>query len=317
MPLRLRQEVQEVPRRLTPAPRQSPKPTLDDALAAAYLERLGLDARRGEVDAPTLAALQRAHAAAIPYETVDIVRGKPPGIDPLDCARRLVGGRGGYCYHLNGGFAALLEWLGVDVTRHLAGVQSGGRPDAPGANGNHLGLTVRLGPEAADGEWLVDAGLGDGPPEPLPLVAGTFEQHGFVYRLGPSPLAKGGWRFDHDPRGAFVLFDMAPAPASTEDFAEMHASLSTSPDSGFVRVATVQRHTATGFEALRGCVFTERTGTGERRLEIDSANDWWGLVIDRFGLAYTDLKRSERDALWRRVRAAHEAWQRPPAAALR
>jgi len=85
---------------------------LDDALATAYLERLGVDARRNEVDAATLAALQRAHVAAVPYENIDIVRGSPPPIDSASCVRGI--GRGGYCYHLNGGFSALLEWLGVD-----------------------------------------------------------------------------------------------------------------------------------------------------------------------------------------------------------
>jgi len=47
------------------------------------------------------------------------------GIDPLGSARRILGGRGGYCYHLNGAFSALLAWLGVDVSRHLAGVHGG------------------------------------------------------------------------------------------------------------------------------------------------------------------------------------------------
>ena len=43
-----------------------------------------------------------AHLERVPYETLDIVLGKPPGIDPLASARRILGGRGGYCYHLNG-----------------------------------------------------------------------------------------------------------------------------------------------------------------------------------------------------------------------
>jgi len=69
---------------------------LDDVLASAYLERLGVGARPGAVDARTLAELQRAHVAAIPYENLDIVRGAPPGIEPVDCVRRIVRRRGGY-----------------------------------------------------------------------------------------------------------------------------------------------------------------------------------------------------------------------------
>jgi arylamine N-acetyltransferase len=283
------------------------RPALEDALALAYLEFLGVDARPGEVDSAKLAELQGAHLAAVPYENIDIVRGDPPAIDPTTCVRRILGGRGGYCYHLNGGLSALLEWLGVDLTRHLAGVYGRSAPEAPGANGNHLGLTVRF----ADGEeWLVHAGLGDAPSQPVPLSAGTFEQHGYRFGLGPSPLAAGGWRFAHDPRGSWILFDIAREAATTNDFAAMHTKLSTSPDSGFVRVVAVMRRYGPRVELLRGCVFTDRETEADElhEHEIDTADDWWGLVIDGFGLAYGDLTPDARNDLWRRVRATHDAW---------
>ena len=63
-----------------------------------------------------------------------------------------------------------------------------------------------------------------------------------------------------------------------------------------------------GLETLRGCVFgVWRDGTVRER-DIDTADDWWGLVIDRFGLACADLSATERDRLWRKVRSMHEAW---------
>ena len=272
---------------------------------ASYLEKLGVEAAPGEVDAAKLAELQQAHLAAAPYENVDIVRGHPPGIASLDCVRRILAGRGGYCYHLNGGFSALLEWLGVDVTRHLAGVQGRGAAEPPGANGNHLGLTVRFG----DGtEWLVDAGLGDGPSAPVPLAPGTYEQHGDVFELGPSPLADGGWRFDHDPRGSWFLFDLAPSPAVTADFAAMHTQLSTSPDSGFVRTVAVMRRSGGRVQILRGCIFSERSGDDVSEREIRTSAEWWGIVNDGFGLAYGDVPKRERDELWGRIRRAHDEW---------
>ncbi len=104
---------------------------LPDDLARAYLDRLGVDVVPGDVQARDLARLQLAHVERLPYETVEIVLGRPPGIDPVASARRVVGGRGGYCFHMNGAFSALLAWLGVDVTRHVAGVQRRG-DDAPG-----------------------------------------------------------------------------------------------------------------------------------------------------------------------------------------
>jgi len=103
---------------------------LPDHVARAYLDLLGIDALPGAVDADALRALQSAHVARVPYETVDIVRGRPPGIAPLASVKRVLAGRGGYCYHLNGAFSALLAWLDVDVTLHISGVQGRGQ-EAP------------------------------------------------------------------------------------------------------------------------------------------------------------------------------------------
>jgi arylamine N-acetyltransferase len=279
-------------------------PQLSDRTAAAYLEHLGVGVTRGEVDATMLAAVARAHVARIPYENVDIYRGSPPGIDPLDCADRIVAGRGGYCFHLNGALVSLLEWLEVDVTRHVSGVHGGG-PDAPGLNGNHLGITAQL-PDGS--EWFVDAGLGDGPSDPIPLVFGTYEQGGFTYELGPSTFDPNGWRFGHDPRGAFIGADFGSAPARTEEFLDMHHELSTAPTSGFVRVVAIMRRTDESVDILRGCVRSTIRGSEAESFDVDSELDWWAIVIDEFGLAYGDLPADERARIWSMVRTSHEAW---------
>lgn len=276
---------------------------LPDELADAYLSLLEVDAARGRVDEATLRRLQVAHVGRVPYETLDMVVGRPPGIDPIASVRRIAGGRGGYCYHLNGAFSALLSWLGVDVTRHVAGVQRRG-DDPPGPNGNHLGLTART----SDGRaWLVDVGLGDGPAEPLPLAIGVHEQGGHRYRLARSTHAEDGWRFEHDPTGSFEGFDMESGNAAICDFARMHAYLST--ESGFARTVTAQRRLGDCIEILRGCVFTEASTAEIRTREITDPAEWWSLLIDRFRLAYDDLAHDERAALWQRVRADHETWK--------
>jgi N-hydroxyarylamine O-acetyltransferase len=277
---------------------------LPDDVALAYLDLLELELEPGTVDAPALHRLQRAHVERVPYETLDIVMGRPPGIEPLASARRIVAGRGGYCYHLNGAFSGLLAWLGVDVTRHLAGVHGGRVAEPPGPDGNHLGLTART----PDGdEWLVDVGLGDGPAEPLALVEGEHVQRRYRYRLGPSPFGDGVWRFSHDPSGGFVGFDVASQVAAIGEFAEMHAFLSTR--SSFATTVTVQRRAGERLEVLRGCVFTERSADAARTREVATPDDWWGLVLDHFGLSYRDLTRDERTALWRHVLDAQGAWQ--------
>lgn len=278
---------------------------LSDRLALAYLERLGVDARPGEVDSATLAALVRSHVTRVPYENLDIYRGRPPEIEPRACVERVLARRGGYCYHLNGALASLLEWLQVDVTRHVAGVQGRAAACAPGPNANHLGITART-PDGA--EWLVDAGLGDGPPEPLPLAWGSYEHEGFTYEIRQSVFDPDGWRFEHDRRGSFVGVDFSRAAASTADFAAMHAELSTSPDSGFVRIATVQRRTEGGVEILRGAVHSTVTSARIESSEVGSADEWWRIVIDGFGLGYADVPADERLEIWNRVRRTHEHW---------
>ncbi|MEU8820465.1 arylamine N-acetyltransferase [Actinoplanes sp. NPDC048796] len=140
-----------------------------------------------------LGELHRAHAERVPYENLEIWLGRPTTVDPAESVKRITRGRGGYCYHLNGAFSALLHALGYQVSRHVGGVQSlSGR--AAGADGNHLVLTVSGLPsaEAPDGRWLVDLGMGDGLHGPLPLVEGAHRQGPFTYGLRPSEAEAGG-----------------------------------------------------------------------------------------------------------------------------
>src|SRR5690348_1403577 len=141
----------------------------------AYLRRLEVG-HEGPPSVEALRTLHAAHVERIAYEALDVQLGLVNSIQPADSVERITRhGRGGYCYHLNGALSVLLTTLGYDVVWHRAGVQ--GRDDAepPGPRqANHLALTVRglPAPECPEGEWLVDAGLGDALHEPLPLVEG-------------------------------------------------------------------------------------------------------------------------------------------------
>ncbi|GLV84500.1 arylamine N-acetyltransferase [Streptomyces lavendulae subsp. lavendulae] len=261
----------------------------------------------GRPAAPTaeaLWALHRAQVERVSYENLDIQLGRPTGIGAEESVARIVRGRGGYCFHLNGAFGALLDALGYDVTRHRAGVQNG-PGDPAGATGNHLALTVRLD----GGHWLVDTGLGDGLYEPLPLREGTYTQGPFTYGMAPSTAVPGGWRFTHDPRGAFTGMDFAPGPAELSSFAAEHVRLSTSPDSGFVRVLTAHRRDAGGVDVLRGCVLRRIDAGGTRERTIDSAEDWYGVLAGVFRLDLTGVDAPARAELWHRVHTAHREWE--------
>ncbi|WP_036327710.1 arylamine N-acetyltransferase family protein [Microbispora sp. ATCC PTA-5024] len=290
-----------------------------------YLRRLGLR-NGGHPSVEGLFRLQAAHVERVPYENLEIWLGRPTTIDPADSWRRIMRGRGGYCCHLNGAFSLLLSRLGYRVTRHFAGVQ--GTPDAPaGATGNHLALTVR-GLSSQDnpgGVWFVDTGLGDGIHEPLPLVAGEYEQGPFRYRLRPSEAEPGGWRFDHDPRCSFTGMDLRAGPSEMAAFQATHEHLSTSPDSGFVRVLAVQRRDAAGVDLLTGLVL-KRVGSvppasspgpvSEDSTTLERQEDYFAALADVFGLTLDDVPPPERAGLWERLAAAHERWlaERPATA---
>src|SRR5689334_23266640 len=87
----------------------------DDAMSASidipgYLRRLRLGHLEGRAPSVEgLHLLHRAHAELVPYENVEIWLGRPTTVDPAESVSRILRGRGGYCFHLNGAFSALLE----------------------------------------------------------------------------------------------------------------------------------------------------------------------------------------------------------------
>jgi arylamine N-acetyltransferase len=275
---------------------------------AAYLGRLGLEAEPPSVDA--LFRVHRAHVERVSYETLWIHLGERWGVG-LDesVARIATGGRGGYCFHLNGALGELLRALGYDVRTHVGGVHApDGATDAEMAN--HLVLTVRGLPADANpgGTWYVDAGLGDALHEPLPLVAGAYDQGPFHLQLRETPGAVGDWHLTHDPAGGFTGMAWRSAPATIDAFAARHAWMSASPDSGFVRVLTAQRRDATGADILRGLILA-RIGEGAAESTLATRAELTDALGDLFGLDLGPMGYGARQALWAKVHAAHEAWE--------
>jgi N-hydroxyarylamine O-acetyltransferase len=282
-------------------------PPLDDAVRAAYLARLGVE--EGPPSVESMYTLVRRHAERVPYETLWIQSGELWGIDPRESARRIsLGGRGGYCYHLNGALGLLLHSLGYDVHGHIGGVHVASAP-GPDAAGNHLVLTVAGLSTASNpsGVWYVDAGLGDALHEPLPLTPGMYEQGPF--RMGLERVSGSEWHLTHDPAGGFSGMGWTTTPARQADFEERHAWLSTSPESGFVQVAMAERRDATGVDVIRGLVLA-RVGTNAFTAEpLTSKREWFDLLADVFGLHFDASPPGARDKLWETVLAAHRQWE--------
>ena len=130
----------------------------------AYLARIGASR------ADSLAALHEAHVRSIAFEDYDIHLGIPIDLD-LEAlhAKVIQRRRGGFCYELNGLFAALLTELGHQVV--LFSAFSLGPDRTPGPDFTHVLLLV-------DGEWIADVGNGASWLRPVPLAVG-------VHRNGP------------------------------------------------------------------------------------------------------------------------------------
>jgi N-hydroxyarylamine O-acetyltransferase len=278
------------------------------ALRDSYLARLGLDAEPPSVEA--LFGIHRAHVERVPYETLWIHLGDNWGVAADEAVERIaMRGRGGYCFHLNGACSELLRSLGYDVVRHVGGVHG---PDGATADAmaNHLVLTVRDLPNDANpgGVWYVDVGLGDALHEPLPLLAGTYDQGPFRLVLEPTPVGVGDWHLTHDPKGWFAGMAWRSEPAEMAAFAERNQFLSTSPESGFVQVLTAARRDATGVDVLQG-LRRRRIGAGEMESTITSRRELIEVLRDDFDLDLGAPDDPAFDALWARACEAHRAWE--------
>ena len=149
----------------------SPESTID---VERYLERIALSAAP-TLDLAGLTELQYAHLGSVPFENLDVLDGTRVHVGTEWSLDKIVErGRGGWCFELNGAFAALLSALGFEVALLGAAVLLEG----PSAVVDHLTLEVAL-----DEPYLVDVGFGDSFIAPLRLNqagpqdggSGTFE----------------------------------------------------------------------------------------------------------------------------------------------
>ena len=187
----------------------------------------------------TLRALHRAHLLAVPFENLDIHLGREIILDEARLIEKVVGElRGGFCYELNGAFAALLRALGFQVSLLSAGVAT---PDGGfGPDFDHMLLLVDL-----DERWLADVGFGDCFVEPIRLSdavqpdgersfqVSDDEEHRILRRRDGA----GDWS---------VQYRFTLTPYELTDFAGACHYHQSSPDSHFTRNRVCSRLTPTG-----------------------------------------------------------------------
>ncbi|MFH9420850.1 arylamine N-acetyltransferase [Streptomyces sp. NPDC017529] len=253
---------------------------LGRARTDAYLRRIGAT-RPAVPDAAALRDLHLRHLRAVPFENLSVHLGEDVVLDYKTLVDKIVGAsRGGFCYELNGAFAALLRALGYRVELLAARVFG---PDGPGIPYDHLALRVHTA-DGQDGPWLADIGFGRNSHHPLRLGS-RAEQ--------PDPA--GVFRIEETADGDLdVLRDGRPQyrlearPRALADFEASSWYHRTSPESPFTRSLVCSRLTEHGRVTLSGRTLVTTGADGgrdERELTEDEVlpayRSHFGITLDR------------------------------------
>jgi N-hydroxyarylamine O-acetyltransferase len=179
----------------------------DAATRDRLLRRIGLT----EAPAPDAARLRTVHRAfvlSVPYENIAVQLGETEPLGPYALVQRiLAGGRGGYCFEANTVLQTLLEAVGFTIERREGIV---GPRDAHhrGEPVNHMALIAHT-PDA--GPFIAEAGLGEGPLDPLPLTAGPVTAGAFRFTIERD--SEGWWVAQH-AYGSIPGFRFSDMPAT-------------------------------------------------------------------------------------------------------
>jgi N-hydroxyarylamine O-acetyltransferase len=254
----------------------------------AYLKRINYTGPVAAT-AETLRQLHVAHVLAVPFENLSMHWGEPIVLaDEALFEKIVLRRRGGFCYELNGLFAALLRALGLDVVMLSGGVMDPRGEFRP--EFDHMPLMVTLAER-----WLVDVGFGDCFREPLLLDEREEQVQGRrAYRieeLGDGHLVlvrrgeDGEWR-------AQYRFSLEPHVYA--EYASMSEYHQTSPESWFAQRAICSLATQDGRVTLSGMRLIITTGAGREETELKSEREYAEALWTHFGIVAAPNQRLER-----------------------
>ncbi len=201
-----------------------------------YLRRIGVETPSGPT-AKVLRRLHFAHLLAVPFENLDIHRGRAIVLDQERILKKVVcDRRGGFCYELNAAFRWLLNELGYRV--HFLSAEVARPEGGFGIPFDHMALQV----ETENDLWLADVGFGDSFLYPLRLVEGDLhEELEFRYRLIRQDAYWQLERASRDGGGFEAQYRFTTAPRRLSDFRGACEYHQTSPDSTFTQKVVVTR----------------------------------------------------------------------------
>lgn len=240
----------------------------------AYLNRLGFDGPVA-ITSAGLAELHEAHLQAIPFENLSVRLAERVSLESAALVSKILSGRGGFCYELNGAFAALLVALGFPTSLLEARVYDG---TELGIRFDHLALQVDL-----DGSYLVDVGFGDSFLRPVPLDrTGSHVDASGSYEVTPGLE---GW-FDLVANGE-AQYSFSREPRELTDFvdgAQFHSTSAASPftSSTICSIATRRGRITINDHTL---ITTSDGNRTKRTLDdaelLDAFRTHFGIVLDR------------------------------------
>ncbi|MGW1256880.1 arylamine N-acetyltransferase family protein [Streptomyces sp. NPDC002513] len=264
---------------------------MNSAQADAYLHRIGA-AHPAWPTIDVLRELQLRHLQTVPFENLSIHLGEEIVLEEKRLFDKIVGARrGGFCYELNGAFAALLAALGFDVTLLAARVY--GEEGRLGVPYDHLALRVRT---VDGGDWLVDVGFGANSHFPLAFgERGEQRDPGGAFRVIEAGVDAAGVRGgggsaesgDLDVlREGRPQYRLEVRPRVLEDFAVGVWWNTTSPLSHFVRSLVCSRVAEEGGRiTLSGRRLTVTAPDGRKEVsELASDEEALAVYRERFGI---------------------------------
>lgn len=257
---------------------------MTDSWVDPYLARIGVD-RPSRPDDDALHELHLRHLLTVPFENLSIHLGEDIALDADALVAKVVDRRrGGFCYELNGAFAALLTTLGYEVELLAARVMGDGVLGPPYAH-----MALRVGP------WLADVGFGNHTHLPIRLdERGEQKDPGGVFRVEETP--DGDLDVIQDGALVYRLETRKRALADFEIGSWWHR---TSPKSHFSRSLVCSMLTGFGRITLSGRTLI-RTAGGERDERelagdtqvLDAYRTWFGIDLDRVPEIATGADRS-------------------------
>ncbi|MGB7860157.1 MAG: arylamine N-acetyltransferase [Acidimicrobiia bacterium] len=242
-----------------------------------YLDRIGVE-RPVAPDLATLELLQRQHLTAVPFENLDVFyRRGVQTADGWSVPKIVERGRGGWCFELNGAFAALLTELGYRVKRLAATVLYPPISPMP----THLALEVQL-----ERPYLVDVGFGDSFIRPLALDSegphdGGIGDFGFLFENDQTTLVSVGPDSATEQHYRFLR-----RATRLSDFDEASTWLQTAPDLSWTKSRFATRLIEGGPD--RVTLLDDRIKfrrEGEWTELPVSEDQWPGLLDQWFGMS--------------------------------